>query len=234
VNFGAPNPHAATRAIAQANADVVCLQETNELWEQQIRAALGSSYPQVHFRHGPAASGMVLLSKWPVSRIDFVKPADGWFPACVATVQTPAGNVQFISLHLRPPVDDRGSHVRGYFVTKPLRRAEIEEIYNATAALRPASRVPVIILGDFNESDSGRAVTFLRQRGFRDALHEFDRYTSTWRWNVGPIPLRDRLDHVLYSTALRCFNCRVLKAGNSDHYPIIATFGTQNAVADIR
>ena len=225
VNFGVPNPDGAVRAIAEAGADVVCLQETNELWERHIRAALGSRYPHVHFRHGPVAAGMAMLSKWPVRSIDLVEPNDSWFPACVATAQTPVGDVQFVSVHLRPPVSDSGSHVSGYFETRPLRRAEIESICASARTLRGDPRTPVILLGDFNESDSGRAIRFLRQRGYRSATQQFDRYTSTWRWNVGPLPLRDRLDHILYSEALRCFNCKVVKAGDSDHLPVVATFG---------
>src|SRR5688572_2704906 len=94
VNFGGPRPDLAVQAIAEANADVVCLQETNPAWERMIRDALGERYPHVHFRHEPGAGGIAMLSKWPVSSVDYHRADAGWFPACIATVQTPAGPVQ--------------------------------------------------------------------------------------------------------------------------------------------
>src|SRR2546423_494295 len=42
VNFGGPRPDLAIDAIARADADIVCLQETNPAWEQSVRAGLGS------------------------------------------------------------------------------------------------------------------------------------------------------------------------------------------------
>jgi endonuclease/exonuclease/phosphatase (EEP) superfamily protein YafD len=43
VNFGGPRPDLAVEAIAEADADVVCLQETNPAWERMVRDALASA-----------------------------------------------------------------------------------------------------------------------------------------------------------------------------------------------
>src|SRR6476469_7755146 len=77
VNFGGPRPELAIDAIARADADVVCLQETNPAWEQSVRAGLGSVYPHISFHHGPVAGGMAMLSKLPVRRIDYLAPQVG-------------------------------------------------------------------------------------------------------------------------------------------------------------
>jgi endonuclease/exonuclease/phosphatase family metal-dependent hydrolase len=223
VNVGGPAPEAAVRAIADADADVVCLQESNAAWEEAVRAGVGARYAHVHFHDNPAAGGIALLSKWPVRSVRFVQTEAGWFPACVATVDTPAGPVQFVGVHLRPPVSDRGSFVGGYFTTPPVRRAEVEELLVAADAMNDTGAAR-IILGDFNEGDGGSSLRLLRKRGYLDALKRFDPYASTWRWQAGPLPLRGRLDHVLYDPSLRCHDARVLRRGGSDHFPVVAVF----------
>lgn len=233
VNFAAPRPDLAVRAVADAGADVVCLQETTPQWEAALREGLGGQYPHMYFRHEPAAGGIALLSKWPVSPPEFHLATAGWFPACIATVRTPAGPVEVVGVHLRPPVSDRGSFVSGYFTTPPVRRAEIVEIH-AAATRRGRDResgpdgsgrgVPRVFVGDFNEGHGGRAIRFLRNRGYRDALRRHAPYASTWRWQAGPIPLRGQLDHILYSGSLECLDATVLRQGASDHYPVRAEF----------
>ncbi len=44
--------------------------------------------------------------------------------------------------------------------------------------------LPTLFVGDFNESDGGRAIAFLAERGFRSALPEFAPGQTTWRWNT--------------------------------------------------
>ncbi len=44
VNFGAPAREAAVDAIAEASADVVCLQETTPEWEELLRQRLSERY----------------------------------------------------------------------------------------------------------------------------------------------------------------------------------------------
>ena len=230
VNFAGPRPAEAVRAIADVDADVVCLQETNPAWEDAMRAAVGARYPHWHFHHAPAAGGVALLSKWPVSSLSFHQPNAGWFPACIATVDTPLGQVQFVGVHLHPPVSDRGSFVSGYFTTPPVRRMELEEVMDAADGARGAGDfVGRIVLGDFNEGDGGRAVRWLRSRGYRDALKAHQPNASTWHWQAGPLPLRGRLDHVLYQAPLHGADARVIRRGGSDHYPVVAVFGVTSA-----
>jgi endonuclease/exonuclease/phosphatase family metal-dependent hydrolase len=219
VNFGGPAPELALDAIERADADVVCLQETTDAWEQAIRVRFAARYPHMRFNDPGAAGGSGILSKHPLSRVEFVETQAGWFPACLAMVETPGGPILITGVHLRPPVSDRGSFASGYFTTPPVRRAEIKEIH--AAAAERASGAPVVIAGDFNESDNGSAVRWLtREQGYVDALRSFDRYSSTWHWQVGPLPLSGRLDHVAVGPGLRAVEAQVMKEGMSDHYPV--------------
>jgi len=220
VNFAAPRPDLAVRAIKDADADVVCLQETTPEWERAVREGLGEAYPYIRFRTEPGAGGMALLSKWELERITFRRTDAGWFPACIATVNTPAGAVRLVSVHLRPPVSDNGSFASGYFTTPPVRRSEIQEIHDAAAD----GTVPVVFVGDFNESRGGGAVRYLSKQGYRSALRQHAPQASTWHWQYGLIPLSGQLDHVMHDASLECLDARVLRRGASDHCPVLATF----------
>jgi len=121
-------------------------------------------------------------------------------------------------VHLRPPLSERGSvTASAYFGTGAIRR---EEVRLLSEKLDP--QAPTIITGDFNENDSGKAVSWLRERGFIDALRQFDNRTNTWEWTTSLITLRGRYDHVLYSKNFSCAHARVLRKGASDHFPVLA------------
>ena len=221
VNWGGPGPEQALAAIESLDADIVCLQETTSAWEQFLRPRLAPRYAHIRFRHTPQpGGGLAILSRWPFRDAGYVKARDGWFPAWIVHAQTPAGQVQLMNVHLRPPLDARyGSAVRSYFTTREVRLREVQELH---AHLEQG--MPTLVLGDCNEHDTSRALAWLGKQGLRDALRDFDRHTNTWRWPYGPITVRRRLDHILYSPQLYCCSARVVKAGASDHFPVVAVF----------
>ena len=88
------------------------------------------------------------------------------------------------------------------------------------------ARGPVIVLGDFNEGDGGKAVTLLRARGFESALARRDPSTATWQWRTSLGTLRTRLDHILYR-GLRLHGAQVLPDAASDHFPVEAIFAAR-------
>ena len=218
VNWGMPRADLAVRAIVEADADIVCLQETTPDWQWYLTDALRERYPQMEFRHYGGAGGLAVLSKLPFETRAYVKPKAGWFPAWILTVRTPLGPVQVCNLHLRPSLSDRGSvTLSSYINTKDIRRREIQAAWEHLDAAAPA-----IVLGDLNEDDNGRAVTWLKGKGFTDALGEFDKTSHSWLWRWGLITLRDRFDHILHSTHLHAASAWVIKEGASDHYPVTA------------
>lgn len=222
VNFGMPAPAEAAAAIRQAGADVVCLQETNVRWQRYLDPRLRETYP--HRRYLPSGGGgggMAVLSRYALGEPAALPPPEGgWFPAWLVEVHTPGSAVQVLCVHLRPSLSDEGRVGIGPYMKAPrIRKREAQQ----HAARLDAGR-PAIILGDFNEGDRGAAVSWLRDRGFADALGRFDPWSPTWVWRTRLITLRDRLDHILHSRHLRCTAARVVKQGGSDHYPVVATF----------
>ena len=218
VNFGGAGMDLALAAIAEADADLVCLQETTPAWEQELRRALAGIYPRMEFRHTGGAGGQAILSKYELEEVAYVRETPGWFPGWIVKAKTPVGVVQVVNVHLRPPLSERGSVTpSAYFGTRSIRREEVRllsEKLDAGAA--------TLVVGDFNENDSGKAVTWLREHGFADALRQFDSRTNTWEWRTSVITLRGRYDHVLYSKDLKCMDARVMRRGASDHFPLVA------------
>lgn len=223
VNWGAPGPELAARAILGSKADIICLQETTPEWEALLRPALQPEYPFMHFRHPRerAAGGCAFLSKWRSTEVAYVPSNTGWFDAWIRFFHTPAGPVQVLNVHLRPPVSDRGSFgPSGYLGTGDDRLDEMERFF---AGLRP--NIPAIIAGDFNDHAHSPVLDWLASKQYVNALPQFDRRTPTWRWRYGPISLRRRMDHIVHSPELHCYRAAVLFAGASDHFPVLAVLG---------
>ena len=223
VNWGAPRPDLAVRAILESKADIVCLQETTPEWEAILGSSLKAEYPFMHFRHARerAAGGCGFLARTRSTEVAYVPSNSGWFDGWIRLFHTPSGPVQVLNVHLRPPVSDRGSFgVSGFLGTGDNRLAELERFF---AALRP--NVPAIIAGDFNDHVDSPVLDWLAEKRYVNALPQFDRSTPTWRWRYGPVTLRRRMDHIVHSPDLHCYNAAVLPAGASDHFPVRAVLG---------
>jgi len=224
VNWGGgPRPELAVEIIAQSNADMVCLQETTPSWESYLGRRSKSYYSHMIFRNTPgrAGGGLGFLSKYPLTNVAYIPSKNGFFDGWVMLVKTPLGPIQILNVHLKPPVNNQGEFgVSGYVVSQEDREEELKYFLSHTK-----ENVPIIVLGDFNEGENGKAIEWLEGQGFTNALPEFDRYANTWRWDLGLFDIKRRLDHILYSDSLHCYSARVLENGGSDHYPVLAIFG---------
>lgn len=220
VNWAGPGAELVPRAILEEDPHIVCLQETTPAWERFLGPRLAARYPHVLFHHSRGAGGLAFFSKFQLEEKSLDSSPVGWFPAWTVVAHTNLGPVQIQNLHLHPAVNKRGSFTcYAYFCGSP--RARLEEVKAFRKALNPA--LPALIVGDLNENSSS-AVGHLKETGFVDALPEFDRSADTWKWTSYGITVSSRLDHVLYRPDLYCTEARVLEAGASDHYPVIAVF----------
>jgi endonuclease/exonuclease/phosphatase (EEP) superfamily protein YafD len=137
---------------------------------------------------------------------------------------TDAGPVQVLNVHLKPPVSDRGSFgVSGYLFTDDDRQREIQRFYAAGR-----TDVPMIVAGDFNDGEGSGVLRRLKGKGMQNALPEFDRRTPTWEWQTSMIKLHRRMDHIVYAPELYCYEARVVRAGESDHFPVVGVFGRRD------
>jgi endonuclease/exonuclease/phosphatase family metal-dependent hydrolase len=218
VNWGCPAPGETLAALESLQADIVCVQETNPAWQRLMRARLSRVYPVMWFRHHDLpAGGMAVLSRWRIRELKVLPSASGWFDAARFVADTPLGAVQVLSLHLQPvTVSYEGFSLQAWLASAGARRLEVERF---TAGL--ADGLPTVIAGDLNEGDAGPAVTWLKDRGFRNALTAFQPGVPTWQWPVGAMTVRLQIDHILYSEGLECAHAEVVEAGGSDHFPVL-------------
>jgi endonuclease/exonuclease/phosphatase (EEP) superfamily protein YafD len=221
VNFGIAGDASSIAAIEAAKADLVFLQETNDVWEQAMVGTLGDRYP--HHRFDPPtgwpAGGMGVLSRFPIVKLETLVAPKAPFFAWRVVIDTPLGRIQVFNLHLRPPMSDGGSWVVGYFSTRDDR---LRELQYHLEALDP--KLPALFVGDFNEERDGKAVSLLVDRGFADAIGELLGEKRTWEWPVGGMTLKFQLDHIMHDAHFVPVTAQIVEAGRSDHKPIYADF----------
>ncbi|MCP4499277.1 MAG: endonuclease/exonuclease/phosphatase family protein [Deltaproteobacteria bacterium] len=196
------------------------LQETTPAWERWAKLHLKRSHPYQEFRHHGAAGGLALLSKTPFDDVAFVESPVGWFPGWAVLVQTQLGPVQVLNVHLHPPVTNDGNFVLGFFSTGDEREEELSAFLDE---LDP--KWPTLVVGDFNGA-SGAALRHAESRGLICALHEVNPGANTWYWPLGPIMLRNALDHILHDNMLGVVDAWTLDLGESDHIPIVSIFSS--------
>ena len=226
LNYGLAQADAIDQAtldqVSGLEADIVLLQETNEVWEKAIRGAAGAAYPHQRF-HAPGrfiAGGIGSLSKYPILAEEVIPSPVDWFPAQRLVVDAPGGPIQILNVHLRPAISEGGSWVAGYFTTGHFREKEANTYQQVLD-----KALPTLVVGDFNEEDRGTAIDVFESWGLRNALPELASSQTTWRWTAYSVPLALRLDHVLYDTRhLELVSAQVLAGGNSDHLPVEAVF----------
>ncbi len=219
VNWGFAQPQNVVDYLAKTNADVVCLQETHWHWEIYLKQHLGRPYPYRVFKESAGAGGVAIMSKSKIFNAQLIDPNQGWFPALYAEAESPIGKVQFLNVHLRPPLSDDGSASASAIYKTP--EIHLKEIQQFVAATEPDR--PLIITGDFNEDERGRAVQWLISEDFTDALSMYDAYSGTWTWPVfSGLRLKNRYDHIMFNEYLNCTGARVTHVEASDHMPVEA------------
>jgi endonuclease/exonuclease/phosphatase family metal-dependent hydrolase len=230
-NLNYANPDVATTldVIADADADVVLLQEVSPEWRDALEHRFAARFPHRSFRvSARMAGGLGVLSKLPIEREDVWGPPVGtgaWFPAARMVLATPFGALQLVNVHLRPALD-QGSWVRGFMVTPPLRKAEIEAHWK-----RVDYSLPTIVAGDFNEDATGLAIDYLQRHGMSRVSTTGP---TTWHYeaSVRGTPtdlLKMDIDHVMIDGHLTARDGHVMDAGTSDHRPVVVTIAPKPA-----
>jgi len=203
-------------AIGQLDAEMIALQEVTAQAEPLIRARYLERYPHMLF-HPSGSAGLGFLSKWPLSDQGLTDPGQGWHPAWHVWVQTPSGLLEALVVHLRAPQGKGVASVRSVAALSDDHRAEIRAFTD-----KCAGELPVVVLGDFNESPDGAAVQYLEDRGYRNALPLFRPGQFTWRTGSVGGQFNSAIDHILFDPGMEPLNAYVLNIGRSDHLPVVA------------
>lgn len=223
INWGNLDLRTMVSTIRQADADVVCLQETNQQSERYIRLALKKAYPQIHFRGHQGRLGAErfgFLSRHPITRLSFVKPKHGLFGAYIAHVRTRGTTLQIVNVHLQPVMLPRNAGLRqALSAFAAMEQTHAKEIAHVFERLRPD--LPTIVAGDLNSLSTFQAPLFLKKKGFVDSFAQVNDNPDsqpTWRWplKIGEWSLR--IDYIFHSRHLKTTESAVIRSNASDHY----------------
>lgn len=206
-------PGEASRAwLASLDADLLAIPECSTPWDEAIRAVGRWPYAIVkNDDHAPG--GIALFSKHQIMSGEAALAPGATFSHVEAIVECPGGPVRVFAIHPPPPV------------RRALVEARVAEF--AWLATRVThSTIPVIVLGDFNDTRFGRTyATFVGATGLQPVSRvAFPR--GTWPTRVGstsvPRWFGIAIDHVLVSRKFELLGFEVGPELESDHRPVVA------------
>jgi vancomycin resistance protein VanJ len=218
--------------VLTADADIVSIQELQPITADAVIAGLEDAYP-----YYSTISDQGLFSKYPLDTSQTQERWERavWADALHAVAYVDGTPINVIVFHPPPPAVfhlfeqgfEDGSRSRGF-----------DELFDLLETLDG----PTIIAGDFNSTDLSDTYWRVRNAGFHDTYREvgfglgltFPQFrTLDTRLGFGGypawLPPFIRIDYVMHNgIALRSLDAEVLRAGDSDHYPVLVRLGVAN------
>lgn len=225
------------KLIAPLKADVICFQEFRnyEVGTDSIRALAYLSKKlglktHLHFRPDNHYQGVALLSRYPITGFDTLyMDADNANNGFLATLEHPScqfriGNFHLNSFRFTPATkaeDNLWSRMKyllkASWNTLPKQKKQIDLVMEKI----DQDQSPLILTADMNAVPHSRLTRPLNDR-FVDAFRKKGRGLG-WTFPLAD-PFGVRIDYHWVSKDLGISNFEVIKAGNSDHYPILGTY----------
>ena len=201
--------------VQSERPDVLVLQEYTGWWHRSMQKALSVEYPHCRFEPRDDSFGAAVYSRTP-----FVGDAPGG---------PKLGTWAAASPQQRVVVDVGGRHVAIYNVhLLPPRRLDYTfehrlQFADLTDALSK-EKLPAVVVGDFNWTESMPQHAALRGLGWRDAQDVAGTGRgATWPMNSIFRHLPGiRLDHAYLGPSLTCTRVRTVETPGSDHKALVA------------
>ncbi|MBI1841900.1 MAG: endonuclease/exonuclease/phosphatase family protein [Verrucomicrobia bacterium] len=213
--------------VKEMRPDILALEETTPRIERELRRDLSDLLPHQHFRTELGSGGCGVMSRWPLSRIQYLSPTGGFRGALIGAASwagNPGGSneVEFAVVHLATPrVGRMKSLTSALAVFQQSGEAQSEEILRVHSAMRRVG--PAVILGDFNSFSFSSAQTFLKQELWIDSLLSADPDADrriTWKGSEATRNIGGRIDYLFHNQRLRTLESGVIAKGSSDHFPV--------------
>lgn len=197
---------AVTKAIAEARADILVLQEFTPAWRDQVQGVC-SEYPYYEPIPRSDGGGMAIFSRYPLTGVEVLTLDESTHVAVLARVNVDGTVVSILALHPPAPVQ---SHK---FVNRNRQFTE------AALLLRSVSG-PKVLIGDLNTTMwSPYFGELVKDSGLRDGRLGFGLQPS---WPM-PLPalFQIPIDHCLVSDEIEVVAVRTGGTTGSDHRPVI-------------
>ena len=208
VNYANQKTAAVKAAIAEADPDILVLQEITPRWRKELESLV------TQYRHSlslpeEGAFGIWILSKFELVDIDIQRSGNRADIAFLhATYKTGDRELEVVALHPYPPTSGNGAEIRNKIL-------EAATVYASGESTRMA-------VGDFNCSPwSPYFRDFVRETGLRDSAQGLG-VKSTWfpRQPIFGIPI----DHILVSPDIEVVEREVGGDVGSDHRSVVVKF----------
>lgn len=214
-------------AVAAANADIVCFQETTKESERVLRDRLSNTHPHfcaIGHQGRYMEERFAIVSRLPLRATEFHPPEAGLFGFYEAAFDVGNEPVNLVNVHLSPFIIPRGAGLMGTMAAiKEVENKHLDEAKAICAAIDVSE--PTIIVGDFNSLATLAAPQHLAQKGFIDsfaAVHEKADAHPTWRFPTRPVPMRLRIDHIFHSPHFVSLESEIINNTGSDHSLVVS------------
>ena len=193
--------------IKTHNADLVSIQEIDDLWAQELKDCMGDYYPSMVMLPDTGFQGLALLSRYPLEYIDTFH-FDGK-PSLHGMISTPENNrLNLLSTHTSPAVDD-------------------ESYLDLIAHLEVLSGrmknfdAPYITVGEYNAVSWSNEITNFREiSGLKDSRKGMSPTYPSGQMDFMEVPV----DHIFYSNHLQCLEFKTLDGKETSHLGIMGTY----------
>lgn len=206
--------HAAmVHEVKDAKPDVLVLQEYSAAWDTALRPALTKTLPHPAVETREDSFGTALFARDQLPRDTEPSPVlgSGETPETRTVIRLGGQDVALYNIHLLPPIGM--DYVR-----------EGHRQFDDLVDLVRAERIPVIVVGDLNFTETTPQHRRLQEIGLRDAWDLRGRGRgTTWPNNSVLRYLPGlRLDHLYVSKEIAVVDVRIGDGRGSDHRPVIA------------
>lgn len=218
--------------------EVICFQE---FWNEERKdGGTNLSYisekldlPYTHFATPWQKQGVAILSKYPISKVDTIyRSHSGANFGIFATLDTPKGKLGVGNLHLK-----------SYSLKSTIRKqhswqGKLKAFFHKASEVLPIQEQnvyltlqflenyphPFLLAGDMNAVAHSRIVHLFS----RKYTESFTQSGQGIGWTYPIIrPLGIRIDYLFCAPQLKPVSHRILKEGESDHYPIVVDYQFQ-------
>lgn len=204
VLYNHPQPERVIEHVLKADADIVCLLETNERWSKHLQP-LRDKYPHHVEELDYGAFGFACFTRLPVKSMTTRYFAHGLFPSLVMELEYESKPLTVIATHPPPPMS---SHTASIWQTQ----------FIEIAKFASTIQHDLIVAGDLNATPWCHGMHLLQTGSglqFRTAAPV---WPPTWGLNL---PMMIPIDHVLVKGELSIMQRTIGPDVGSDHRPVL-------------
>ena len=203
--------------LAKSNADVVTVAElTPEAVERFSRAGIDQTFPYSLLQPAPAAGGVGIWSRYPVSPFSAPGRRNVWMPAARIQIPGVENDPLIASVHVMSPVAGDENTVDDWRYGMAGAKAQLDNF------AKEAGPGAVIIGGDYNSTPDMRQFRDLLTNGYHDAVQQTGSgFAPTFKADSW-LPPVITIDHILTRNAAAT-SIKTVKIEGSDHRALLAT-----------